>query len=146
MKTQLLALTILIASLATGAPSKAEELSANELREIAIQHETDALHGQSGMGEGHLIINQNTSGQSGWVTIYNMFGDIRDSGCVKQNNVIEFGDYWGPLFYKVRVEMKERADCGGRTLFDDSVTFSGGGTTYIRGDSTHGFELIKGRD
>lgn len=140
MKKQLI-LTLAALSLASAA--KAQSLLSDEQRSMAIEQEQQAL-GEPVKNEILGATSRITSGQSTWITVYNMFGSIRDVGCVAAQHAIDFKGYYGPLFYKMRAEVKSGPNCGGATLFDDSLTFSGGGTMYIDGNDKAGFSLVKG--
>lgn len=66
------------------------------------------------------FVNDITTGHSVWITVYNAVGNISAYGCVPPGVTTKVGGYVPGLSYKVRGEVKENLDCGGRTLFDDS--------------------------
>jgi len=70
------------------------------------------------------IRTKDNTNYSMWITVYNYFGSIRDSGCVKPGDVRDWTNYWGPLGFKVRAEVTKNLDCGGDKLADLSVWIS----------------------
>jgi hypothetical protein len=63
-------------------------------------------------------------GKAVWITVYDL-GKLRhlDWGCVAINGKRGWasGNYAYGSFYYIRGEVKERADCGGRTLCDTTI-------------------------
>ncbi|WP_041577881.1 hypothetical protein [Bdellovibrio bacteriovorus] len=66
--------------------------------------------------------NNDTSGHSAWVTIYNTVGRIGDSGCVRPGNKKMWKNYAPPFKYNVRVEVKQNEDCSGGNLEDTDMS------------------------
>jgi len=56
-----------------------------------------------------------------WITIYNTFGMITDSGCVYPGTSRDWSPYMPVMNYEVRSEMMEGKDCAGRKIHDDST-------------------------
>ena len=71
--------------------------------------------------------NDQSTGHSAWVTIYNTIGRIGDARCVKAGDYSTFGGYFqAPLDYKLRTEVTEGDDCRGRVINDQSRSFGMG--------------------
>lgn len=65
------------------------------------------------------------NGKTVWVTIYNFFGSIRDSGCVQPGEKRAWDDYYDMgLAYGMRFEVKSGANCSGDTIYDSSLGIS----------------------
>ena len=72
-----------------------------------------------------LVQNKVGTGRSAWVTVYNMFGSIREAACVRDGQERPFENYMQPLTYMLRAEIKSNVDCSGQTIGDvysDSYT------------------------
>jgi len=67
---------------------------------------------------------QNNADHAIWITIYNSFGSIRDSGCIKIGDAVHYNNYYAPLPYKVRAEVTTNNDCSGRVIFDTNMQVS----------------------
>lgn len=81
---------------------------------------TSIASAESPIGPGTVaFVNDMTTGHAVWVTVYNAIGNIGDSGCVQPGEAITFSGYIPGPSYRVRGEVKENLNCGGRTLFDD---------------------------
>jgi hypothetical protein len=70
------------------------------------------------------ITTRNHADKPMWVTIYNYFGSIRDSGCVNPGQVHDWTNYYGPLGFKVRAQVTEGANCAGKVIWDRGVWLS----------------------
>ncbi|WII72355.1 hypothetical protein QJS83_00555 [Bdellovibrio sp. 22V] len=88
--------------------------------EQVAQVRQDSLQVQGGSTiEAHNALR---NGKSVWVTIYNVFQDIRDSGCVQPGERRGWGGYYDYGFaYSVRFEVKDGPNCSGVTLYDNSI-------------------------
>jgi hypothetical protein len=65
------------------------------------------------------------NGKSVWVTIYNVFDSIRDSGCVQPGERRGWDDYYDMHFaYRMRFEVKDGVNCSGNTIYDSSAGIS----------------------
>jgi hypothetical protein len=62
--------------------------------------------------------NRASNGRSVWMTMYNMFGSVREARCVRDGDQTLFEGYMPPLRYYIRAEVKEYTNCGGATLAD----------------------------
>lgn len=60
-----------------------------------------------------------------WVTIYNFFGSIRDSGCVQPGQKRGWDNYYDMgLAYSMRFEVKNGVNCSGDTIYDNGLGIS----------------------
>jgi hypothetical protein len=79
-----------------------------------------------GIASAHITLYTTNSypGKAVWITIYDL-GKLRhlDYGCVAINSQRGWtsGQYTYGAFYYVRGEVKERSDCGGKTLCDTTI-------------------------
>ena len=91
--------------------------------------------------------NINGTGHSMWVTIYNTFDSIRDSGCVKEGEERVFTGYYNPMTFRFRAEVTKDVNCGGPKVDDLSLNFAmpfkGDGTAIQLMNGDRGFYLAQ---
>ena len=98
----------------------------------------------------HSITARNTkgTGHSMWVTLYNAFDSIRDSGCVKEGEERVFTGYYNPMSFRFRAEVTKDVNCGGRKADDLflnlSMPFNGDGIAIQLMNGDRGFYLTHG--
>ncbi len=97
----------------------------------------------------HSITARNVkgTGHSMWVTIYNTFDSIRDSGCVKEGEERVFTGYYNPMTFRFRAEVTKDVNCGGPKVDDLSLNFAmpfnGDGTAIQLMNGDRGFYLAQ---
>jgi len=146
MKKQIVTLSVLSVLLMIAASNvKAEEAN----QPLQARSAVDVLTKESTPAPVPLIPNainiQNNADHAIWITIYNSFGSIRDSGCIAQGGQVHFNNYYAPLPYKVRAEVTTNNDCSGKVIFDTNtqvgmpITGSGVGISLEKGTNNYYF-------